>query len=147
MANRVVLGKDGSDYCLKVSEPGDNVLSPSEPLIFDSTVTRTGQIYAGGNSSSLSSSGVNWSATKGQLGYIPLVTQTNDNNGNKVWSNTVYEEEYNDYYGACRTTLTNLIPSICDNGTVEDTSHNNVFFMVLRIPMQYGKMTDSSLWD
>ena len=146
MANRVVLGKDGSDYCLKVSEPGDNVLSPSEPLIFDSTVVRTGQVYAGGNSSSLSSSGVDWSATKGQLGYIPLVTQTNDDNGNKMFYNTTILEEYIDYYGACRTTLTSLIPSVVDDG-VQDVSHNNVFFMVLRIPMQYGKMTDSSLWD
>ena len=146
MANRVVLGKVGSDYCLKVSEPGDNVLSPSEPLIFDSTVVRTGQVYAGGNSSSLSSSGVDWSATKGQLGYIPLVTQTNDDNGNKMFYNTTILEEYIDYYGDCRTTLTSLIPSVVDDG-VQDISHNNVFFMVLRIPMQYGKMTDSTLWD
>ena len=38
MANRVLLGKDGSNvYALKVSKPGDNVLNPQEPLLFDSS--------------------------------------------------------------------------------------------------------------
>ena len=37
MANRILLGKDSSNYGLKISKPGDNVASPSEPLLFDSS--------------------------------------------------------------------------------------------------------------
>ena len=59
MANRILLGKDGSDYVLKVSQAGDKVLSPSEPLIFDSTSVRSGMVYAGGSSSS--TTGINLS--------------------------------------------------------------------------------------
>jgi hypothetical protein len=36
MANRVILGSNGSDYGLFVSQHNDNVLSPSKQLAFDS---------------------------------------------------------------------------------------------------------------
>ena len=49
MANRVALGKIGSDFGIKVSKKGQNALTATnENLLFDSTAFRTGQIYAGG---------------------------------------------------------------------------------------------------
>lgn len=50
MANRVLLGQDGSDYVLKVSKPGVNVLTASdEELIFDSTKPEGSMILASGS--------------------------------------------------------------------------------------------------
>ena len=145
MANRVLLGNDGSDYVLKVSEPTDNVLSPSEPLIYDSTAVRTGEVYAGGNLAS--SSGVDWSATKGTLGYIPLIVSSDDQNGNEEMDdNSAYKEEYVDNAGAYYATTTNL-EFAQERPSQSNQTRSNVFMMVLRIPCQYGKMTDSSLWD
>ena len=93
MANRILLGKDGSDYVLKVSQPGDDVTSPSEPLIFDSTSVRSGMIYAGGNSSS--TTGINWSSTKGTLGYIPLSISMDDAVGTREeWDGSQLNEDY-----------------------------------------------------
>ena len=147
MANRVLLGNDGSDYVLKVSEPEDNVLSPSEPLIFDSTAFRTGEVYAGGNVSS--SSGIDWSATKGTLGFIPLIISSDDQNGNEEMDdNSAYKEEYVDNSGAYYATTTNLeFGQVRTGGSYQNQTRTNIFFMVLRIPCQYGNMTTTSLWD
>ena len=127
MANRILLGNDGSTYVLKVSQPGDNVLSPSEPLLFDSTGARSGMTFAGGNNAS--TTGVNWAATKGNLGYIPLIVSMTE------------------------TSTTHIIPakfgSPSANGAVSSNPRTatNFKFFVLRIPLQYGKMTDASLWS
>ena len=146
MTNRVLIGKSGSDYVLKISQPGDSggVLSPNEPLLFDSATYRTGEVYAGGNFSS--SSGVNWSATKGTLGYIPLIVSSDDQNGNERISSSVYLHEYVDNSGAYYATTTNL-EFAQERPSQSNQTRSNVFMMVLRIPCQYGKMTDSSLWD
>jgi len=49
MANRVLLGQDGSDYVLKVSKSGVNVLTASdEDLIFDSTKPEGSMILTSG---------------------------------------------------------------------------------------------------
>ena len=143
MANRILLGKSGSDYVLKVSQPGDTggVLSPNEPLLFDSTSARTGMVYAGGNSSS--TTGINWSATKGQLGFIPLVISTDDNAGSKE-TNDGDEEEYYENGESFDTTLTSITPR--DEDGSGGRTATNLKFMVIRLPMQYGKMNDSSLW-
>lgn len=50
MANRVIIGKRGSDYGVFVSKEGENVLTCADKqLLFDSRKNRTGQIYAGAN--------------------------------------------------------------------------------------------------
>lgn len=143
MANRILLGKSGSDYVLKVSQPGDTggVLSPNEPLLFDSTSARTGMVYAGGNSAS--TTGINWSATKGQLGFIPLVISTDDNAGSKETFSSGTEEYYEngEHFD---TTVTSITPR--DEDGSGGRTATNLKFMVIRLPMQYGKMNDSSLW-
>ena len=49
MANRVILGKRGTDYGVFVSKAGQNVLTCADKdMLFDSTKNRTGQIYGGG---------------------------------------------------------------------------------------------------
>ena len=156
MANRILLGKDGSDYVLKVSQPGDNVLSPSEPLIFDSTSARSGMIYAGGSSSS--TTGINWSSTKGALGYIPLAISMDDAVGTREqWNNAQLNEEYQERIGMTETTTTNINPikfksagSPASDSTGyagQSRTATNFKFLILRIPCQYGKMNDSSLWS
>ena len=148
MTNRVLIGKSGSDYVLKISQPGDSggVLSPNKPLLFDSATYRTGEVYAGGNFSS--SSGVDWSATKGTLGYIPLIISSDDQNGNEEISSTAYLEEYVDNAGAYYATTTHLeFGQVRTGASYQNQTRTNVFFMVVRMPCQYGKMTVSSLWD
>lgn len=74
MANRVALGKlDSTNYGLRVSKEGENVLTTAaKNLVFDSTVTRCGQIYAGGTNSGTSST-ITWtSGSKPTLTYIPM---------------------------------------------------------------------------
>ena len=143
MANRILLGKSGSDYVLKVSQPGDNVLSPSEPLLFDSTSVRSGMVFAGGNESS--TTGKNWSSVKGTLGYIPLIISADDNRGSKeTYSNDV--ELFYNKGDVVASTTTSLIPKDPDMDMGGRTA-TNLKFMVLRIPLQYGKMTDASLWS
>ena len=142
MPARIILGEDASGvYGLKISQPGDNVLSPSEPFLFDSASARTGMVYAGGNSSS--TTGIDWSATKGQLGFIPLVISTDDNAGSKETFSSG-QEEYYENGEAFSTTLTSVTPR--DEDGSGGRTATNLKFMVLRLPMQYGKMNDSSLW-
>tara|TARA_B100000902_G_scaffold395922_1_gene455574 strand:+ start:168 stop:641 length:474 start_codon:yes stop_codon:yes gene_type:complete len=157
MANRILLGKDsGGNYCLKVSQPGDNVLSPSEPLIFDSTSVRSGMIYAGGSSSS--TTGINWSSTKGTLGYIPLAISMDDAVGTREqWNASQLNEEYQERIGMTETTTTNINPvrfkaagSPASDSTgyaARSRTATNLKFLILRVPCQYGKMNDSSLWS
>jgi len=142
MPARIILGEDASGvYGLKVSQPGDNVLSPNEPFLFDSTSARTGMVYAGGNASS--TTGINWSATKGQLGFIPLAISIDDNAGSKeTFVND--EEEYYEGGQSFDTTLTSITPRD-EDGSGSRTA-GNLKFMIIRLPMQYGKMNDSSLW-
>lgn len=141
MANRVALDVNGC----RISQEGDNVLSPSEPLLFDSASTRSGMVYAGGNSSS-TSSGVNWSATKGTLGYIPLIIGTDDNAGSKETTSGGHTDIYYEGGDVLEATTTHVIPRDFDNHGGSRTA-TNLKFLVLRIPMQYGKMTDASLWS
>lgn len=97
MANRVLLGDIGSsNYGLKVSKPGENVLTTTDKnLIFDSRKNRNGQVVGGGvdinfdngtaSNSASETQGLNYlSATgirKAQLGFIPLVLHVEKNIG------------------------------------------------------------------
>ena len=144
MTERVLLGKSGSDYVLKISQPGDTggVLSPNEPLLFDSTSARTGMVYAGGNASSTTT--IDWSSTKGQLGFIPLVISIDDNAGSKETFTGGAQEIYYEHGEHFDTTLTSVTPRDEDGSGGRTAA--NLKFMVIRLPLQYGKMTDSSLW-
>jgi hypothetical protein len=86
MVNRVLLGEDGSDFVLKVSKAGTNVLTASDQdLLFDSTkiasslVIKSGTVSVTTGSSVIgqtpmgSSSWVNYGQT---LSYYPLVLIT-----------------------------------------------------------------------
>ena len=156
MANRVIIGNiGGGDFGLQVSQPGDNVLSPTEPLIFDSTSVRSGMTYAGG--SAASTTGINWSSTKGTLGYIPLCISMDDKKGTiESYDIGAEEERYQERSGMHEVTTTNINPikfeDFVDSGQgggggagVSRTA-TNFKFIVLRLPCQYGKMNDASLW-
>jgi len=153
MANRILLGNlGGSSYGLKVSQPGDNVLSPSEPLIFDSTSVRSGMTYAGGNASS--TTGINWSSTKGTLGYIPLCISMDDKKGTvETYDIGNEQERYQERAGMHEVTTTNINPIKFEEGADpngmagKSRTATNFKFIVLRIPCQYGKMNDASLWS
>lgn len=86
MANRVLLGQEGSDYVLKVSKSGVNVLTAGDDdLLFDSTkpeasfIIKSGTVSvttgtpSGGQTPMGSSAWVNFGVT---LSYYPLVTIT-----------------------------------------------------------------------
>ena len=154
MANRVIIGNiGGGDFGLQVSQPGDNVLSPTEPLIFDSTSVRSGMTYAGG--SAASTTGINWSSTKGTLGYIPLCVSMDDKKGTIESYNSGSEEErYQERAGMHEVTTTNINPikfeesvdTVTGGGAGVSRTATDFKFIVLRIPCQYGKMNDASLW-
>ena len=142
MANRVLIGKNGSAYGIWVSQPGDNVLNPQEPLIYDSTSKRSGMQYAGGNASS--TTGITWSSVKGALGYIPLAISMDDRNGfEAVDDGTDILAE--DRTAAHKITTTTISP--VKEGDGSGRTATNFKFVILRIPLQYGKMTDAGLWD
>ena len=141
MANRVLIGKNGSDYGIFVSQPGDNVLSPSEPLIYDSTSKRSGMQYCGGNAAS--TTGITWSSVKGTLDYIPLATSMDNRTGfEAVDDGTDILAE--DRTAAHKITTTTISP--VKYGTGAGRTATNFKFVVLRIPCQYVKMT-GDLWD
>ena len=142
MANRVLIGKKGSDYGIFVSQPGDNVLSPSEPLIYDSTSKRSGMQYCGGNASSTTN--INWSSVKGELGYIPLAISMDDRTGAEATDDGT-DLDIEDMTAAHGITTSIIKPAQYGNGGSRTAT--NFRFVVLRIPCQYGKMTDAALWD
>ena len=169
MANRVALGKlDSTNYGLRVSKENENVLTTaSKNLVFDSTVTRCGQIYAGGSNSGTSST-ITWtSGSKPTLTYIPMYLIFEQ--GVKVlheFETYANIEEAGDLYQinnqAFGWELTNsgLTPKTTnENGWITNNSGNqqvigdtyfNLFyvgrtsnatsFLVLRIPSAYGFM-------
>ena len=82
MADRVLLGKKGSDYGLWISKSGDDVTNPSHPLIFDSSKSEGSAIYKSGTVSitvgttantTYYSNYVFYNADESALNYIPLV--------------------------------------------------------------------------
>jgi len=169
MSNRVALGKlDSTNYGLRVSKENENVLTTaSKNLVFDSTVTRCGQIYAGGSNSGTSST-ITWtSGSKPTLTYIPMYLIFEQ--GVKVlheFETYANIEEAGDLYQinnqAFGWELTNsgLTPKTTnENGWITNNSGNqqvigddyfNLFyvnrtsnatsFLVLRIPCAYGFM-------
>ena len=123
MANRVLLGKiSGSTFGVKVSKKGQNVLTAgNNQLLFDSTLNRTGQIYAGG--SGINFDGVSGNPTenaglnfltsvtpnKASLGYIPLVVRTEKNMGER--EDVTDFDYFIDQISLWETTQSKFIPS------------------------------------
>ena len=159
MANRVLLGYNGTNYGLFVSRPSDNVLSPSNPLLFDSTVDEwSGQVYAGGKAAS--TTGINWSATKGTISVaskniIPLIISIDDQMGKyRVLGASTYQgNDVRDLTNQSthESTTTNVNPvrfgslspntsAITESMGTSRTSTNLSFF-VLKMLCAYGFMT------
>ena len=162
MANRVLLGNRATGgYGAYVSKAGNNnVLScDRKELLFDSSQPRAGEIYAGGSQSSLSS-GQNFLTTnsKSSLGYIPMVIHTEDKRGEINSLTGTDEGFYTDRMDVIETTLNTITPKTVgfvpssdtsSFGTVvqsriSGTSCTNIKFMVLKIPLAYGYMTNAN---
>ena len=145
MANRILIGSLGNgsnpDKGIFISQPGDNVLSPSEPLLFDSTSKRSGMQYAGGNASSTTT--IEWSSVKGTLGYIPIAISMDNRTGFEALDDGT-DLIAEDRTAAHKITTTHISP--VKEGDGSGRTATNFKFVILRIPCQYGKMTDSSLW-
>ena len=167
MANRVIIGKIGSDFGLKVSKPGVDVTTgANKDMLFDSTSVRTGLVYAGGAGLQLGDSAQNFLTTgsKASLGYIPLVIFSEKNNGEidiqdgdvqlyvserSLWSTTSSEV----------TPVTGLQAGVDGSNVLQGfnpdpgrsydgvTSANenalDVSFFVLRIPCAFGYMNST----
>ena len=77
MTNRVLLGNRGSDYGLFVSQLGEDVVSSTTPLAFDSRSVRSLMVHAKGEGTLAAPSGGSWSTTQTNiahgLSYTPLV--------------------------------------------------------------------------
>ncbi len=167
MANRVIIGKIGSDFGLKVSKPGVDVTSGADKdMLFDSTSVRTGLVYAGGAGLQLGDSAQNFLTTgsKPDLGYPPLVIFSEKNNGEidiqdgdvqlyvserSLWSTTSSEV----------TPVTGLPAGVDGSNVLQgfnpdpgraysgvSTANENaldVSFFVLRIPCAFGFMNST----
>ena len=154
---------------LFVSSPGENVLTcMDEELTFDSRKARSAQVYRGGSQSAISDSGLTW--TTGDipsLGYIPMIIVTEDRMGRFIadggsdptweymltctqtacWSSTTSKLiQASNTHIAQNLTSNNYIMNEGRGGSYELRDSANVNLVVLRIPLQYGKMTESSLW-
>ena len=89
MANRVLLGKRGSDYGLFVSKPTKDVTSADrKDLIFDTTDLRTSSIHGIKEITLSSGTGnVNHNSNGSSMGFIPFILWTQVS-GNDVLGQT-----------------------------------------------------------
>ena len=161
--NRVLMGNRATGgYGLYVSKANSDVLNCArKDLLFDASQPRAGEIYAGGSLSSLGNSGQNFLTTssKSSLGYIPMVVHSEDKRGE--FNNTTGTDDgfYTDRMDSIETTLNTIRPvtigseagpnvSNVLNETVgsrrSGLSCTNIKFMVLKIPLAYGYMTNAN---
>lgn len=168
MANRVLLGnRSTGGYGLYVSKANSNVLTcDKKDLLFDSTqnVGGTGQVYAGGFLSSLSTSQnflTQTGTTKDSLGYIPLVICSEDMAGeyNAYWGGGyTFDQRWQSRIDFMRTTSSTIAPAYMYEGNqIQDedrrnateagygSSHacTNLSYTVLKLPCAYGYMTST----
>lgn len=116
MANRVLLGKRGTDYGVFVSREGQNVASTTSSLVFDSTAVKGFNIAARGQG--ILSAGAARSFSHG-LGFKPYVSVTysfpfeinesSPSNTATVSVASMYVPFFTDYYtfGSANVTITN----------------------------------------
>ena len=162
MANRVLLGNRATGGIgAYVSKAGSNVLTcDRKELLFDSSQNRAGEVYAGGSQSSLGNSGQNFLSTgsKSSLGYIPMVIHTEDKRGDFV-DDGGDEDLFLERTDTIETTANTIKPvtigteisfntASLELNTVKqrrtDLQATNVKFMVLKIPLAYGYMTNAN---
>lgn len=167
MGNRVLMGnRSTGGYGLYVSKAGSNVLNcDKKELLFDASQKRAGEIYAGGNLSSISGEqNFLTTSSKASLGYIPMVVCTEDKNGefqNNGWQQGYGTAIWQNETAMMQTTLTSIRPikfSVTNNdnhtgesGIAAGRSNSgsapnctNLKFMVLKIPLAYGYMTSAN---
>ena len=162
MANRVLMGnRSTGGFGAYVSKANNNVLTcDRKELLFDSSQPRAGEIYAGGSQSSLNNTGQNFLTTnsKSSLGYIPMVVHTEDKRGETNTLTGTDDGFYTDRMDVIETTLNTITPktvgfvpssSTSSFGTVvqsriSGTNCTNIKFMVLKIPLAYGYMTNAN---
>ena len=162
MANRVLLGNRATGgYGAYVSKAGNDVLTCNrKELLMDSSQNRAGEVYAGGTLSTLSrSTGQNFLTTrsKSSLGYIPMVIHTEDKRGD-LEDDTGDEGLTLERTDTLETTVNTIKPvtigteisyntASLELNTVNqrrtDLQATNVKFMVLKIPLAYGYMTNT----
>lgn len=162
MANRVLLGNRATGgYGAYVSKAGNNVLTCSrKELLMDSSQNRAGDVYAGGTLSTLSrTSGQNFLTTgsKSSLGYIPMVIHTEDKRGDfedDTGDETLFLERTDTIETTTNTIKPVTIGTEISHSTASlelitvqsrrtDLQATNVKFMVLKIPLAYGYMTNT----
>jgi hypothetical protein len=164
MAARVLLGENSSgQYGLFVSRKDDNILSPSNPLIFDSTRSYwQGQVYAGGQASSTTS--VTWSATKGAVNIastnvIPLIVAVDTSRGPyKVLgavtngldgTDTRFVSQASTFQSTTTTIAGSLFAAKNPSTSVVaepmggTRTSTDLRFLVLKIPCAYGFMSNT----
>ena len=163
MAERVLLGKDNAGtYCLKISRKGDEVRSPNNPLLFDSSKSYwSGQVYAGGSASSTTS--ITWNATKGSLSIaganvIPLIVAADSQRGtlrvvgavtSGLRGTDFRDTSQQSIFETTASTLkplkvVNQNPSVSSTTTVTTgRTSTNLKFLVLRMPCAFGYMTNT----
>jgi len=182
MANRVLIGNKSASnspgtnygYGMYVSKAGKDVLTCGrKDLLFDSSqgTGASGFEYAGGQQSSLSSSGQNFLTTgsKDGLGYIPLVIHMEDMMQNHNWA-TAGGSQTKEWYATrtdiLKTTASTIYPArfgplstespsnsnfvavgrrtaSADVGLGSSQACTNLAFMVLKIPLAYGYMNST----
>lgn len=167
MANRVLIGKMGSDFGIKVSKEGFDVTTTADKnLLFDSTSRRTGLVYAGATGLQLANSSDNYLTTgsKTSLGYPPLVIFSERNNGNLIFGDIQAGGGDVSQMSIWKTTTSTVTPCTANvalvSGTtffgVRPTDGRNydqvnaskedafdVSYFVLRIPCAWGYMNDT----
>ena len=162
MPERILLGKDNAGtFCLKVSRKGDEVRSPNNPLLFDSSKSGwSGQVYSGGNANSTTS--INWSATKGQMSIgganvVPLIVAVDSQRGRyRVLGAAAHggtDTRNVSNASTFQSTATTLEPvqfaaknpstSIVSESMGQGRTSTNLKFFVLKMPCAYGYMTST----
>lgn len=164
MAKRILIGnRTVGGYGLYVSKSGAEVdTCDKSDLLLDSTQRTggTGQVYAGGFQSALSSS-LNFLTTssKPSLGYIPLVVFSEDMQQNHNWSTGggyQTREWFASRVDVLQTTTSTITPYKFDSlpvtgrrttseeyGLGTSQACTNLSFVVLKIPCAYGYMNST----
>lgn len=162
--NRVLVGKIATGvYGLKIAKEGvDVTTAKTYDLLFDSSIHRTGVIYAGGlRSPGTSGTAINFKVNKAELSYIPLVVYNEDATGQRD-GNINNESDWVDRINFHKFTKTTITPMYMEHdlnssystntkaataGRSTDYSNSNctnLSFRVLRIPCAYGYMTSAN---
>ena len=164
MANRVLMGdRTTGGMGLYISKSTHNVLTcDRKQLLFDSSQGRVGDVYAGGNQSSVATTGqlMFTTGTKDSLGYIPMVIHMESIKGEREWNGSG-----SPYYGPwgyttevamIETTLTTIkgtemecgdltdMPAAGDSGIGDYRTITNLKWLALKVPLAYGYMTSAN---